>query len=865
MSQSFQKIKSLDPTIHLRGDDGEVATKIEKEINDVIKSKVHGLSKRFGLDEDEEERLCNELTSMPNRTYLWVHLVWDMLERGLGISSNIIEEIVRDIPSTVHEAYEKILRRSTDSRKSRTLLQIVVGAERPLSLQEVAVAFAIACGCEPQALRSEPETRTRDTIRGLCGLFVTVIDSKVYLIHQTAKEFLQYSQSSKNHAGKFDWKASCDPLKSNEVLANACVKYLHFRAKSNFYLPPHLHFPADCGCEEDCGKDKFLAYSTEFWTNHVRGSSPCEGLEIEDRILDLCNVSWDGCLVWIQAYNKILRPWERLIPSDLTPLIVASYFGLDRIVRKLVQREDVQLNVKNARCRSALAWAAAKGHTKVVQELLKTAPNTTIKWVVSGERIDINSRDCHGQTPLALAAEKGHEAIVQLLLDNGRTEVDSLSRFGTPLHLAAEHGHTAIVRRLLSRRKANVNFCMRLLSQDYPWNQGPYSPSQTSRTMQMFPFLPSIAWDELFGEHSDTPFIWAAQTGRVDTMKIYLEMGFPDINKRGDFGMTALAGAAALGKAEVVKLLLERPSIAVDLADWKNRTPLALAAEEGKTEIIHLLLSSTKKPNVNHMCASGRTPLALASRRGYEHVVRALLESDEVDANLGKTPSETPLSLAMQTANLSIIQMLLNSGKVSFNPRSTLSRTPLYVVVQEGHVETLARLLREVDRKGSKGITSLLIAIKSGMFEIVEFLLYTEAVDVQATLAKKRPVLAKLLHRSAEDMHASVIRLLLEAGSVDVNAKDYSGTKSLEAAKERGFHHLCNIFSEFQKRQVHSVLVCSNVEANSTWLSAVKRSGTHLYDGLFISLDEDRDDDDDKYWRCKAWCPSRSYEEVYGR
>lgn len=39
------------------------------------------------------------------------------------------------------------------------------------------------------------EEQYRIIVRNLCGLFVSVIDSKIYLIHQSAREFLILNQN----------------------------------------------------------------------------------------------------------------------------------------------------------------------------------------------------------------------------------------------------------------------------------------------------------------------------------------------------------------------------------------------------------------------------------------------------------------------------------------------------------------------------------------------------------------------------------------------------------------------------------------------------------------------------------------------
>ncbi|OCK72803.1 hypothetical protein K432DRAFT_272316, partial [Lepidopterella palustris CBS 459.81] len=70
---------------------------------------------------------------------------------------------------------------------------IIVAAVRPLTLKEINIALAIKDHYrlhEGLNIKLKNEARIVIIIRNLCGLFVMIIDQKVYLIHQTAKEFL---------------------------------------------------------------------------------------------------------------------------------------------------------------------------------------------------------------------------------------------------------------------------------------------------------------------------------------------------------------------------------------------------------------------------------------------------------------------------------------------------------------------------------------------------------------------------------------------------------------------------------------------------------------------------------------------------
>ncbi|OCK88373.1 uncharacterized protein K441DRAFT_589048, partial [Cenococcum geophilum 1.58] len=189
----FQSLEDRLPTIRLSGESEVELEKISREINVFIKSRIKDIGANLQLLPDEQKLLQDELTRVPNRTYLWVYLTLDMIQKSVNISRGSIRRGINEIPKTVEEAYDKILCRSHDSKIVMRLLHIIVAAARPLSLNEMALALAIKENhrtYDDLEVELEPEVRFRATVRELCGLFVTIIDSKIYLLHQTAKEFL---------------------------------------------------------------------------------------------------------------------------------------------------------------------------------------------------------------------------------------------------------------------------------------------------------------------------------------------------------------------------------------------------------------------------------------------------------------------------------------------------------------------------------------------------------------------------------------------------------------------------------------------------------------------------------------------------
>lgn len=191
-------------SISLKGE--EESDKISNEINLVIR---HGVPKLGNarvppLKEQVQESVIESLIKIPHRTYLWLHLILEEIREGLSSTLAGLKKIISSMPRSIEEAYEKILIRVEQrgfAYQARRLLHVILGAERPLTLAEMNIAMAIddeipenGC-CETyETLSLEPENAFRIKVRDLCGLFVSIVDSRIYLIHQTAKHFLVQTQ-----------------------------------------------------------------------------------------------------------------------------------------------------------------------------------------------------------------------------------------------------------------------------------------------------------------------------------------------------------------------------------------------------------------------------------------------------------------------------------------------------------------------------------------------------------------------------------------------------------------------------------------------------------------------------------------------
>ena len=165
---------------------------IKQEIDLVIKNRVAQIASRKKLDTETQVALSKKLLGVDNRTYLWLHLTLTSIEDAIGLSTpKRVENFIDLIPGSLNVAYESILSRSTNQMEARQILHIILAAIRPLHLGEMNMALNIRQHHKSiDDVDLYPPETFASYIRNLCGLFLNVYNDRIFLIHQTAREFL---------------------------------------------------------------------------------------------------------------------------------------------------------------------------------------------------------------------------------------------------------------------------------------------------------------------------------------------------------------------------------------------------------------------------------------------------------------------------------------------------------------------------------------------------------------------------------------------------------------------------------------------------------------------------------------------------
>ncbi|KAH0537658.1 hypothetical protein FGG08_005571 [Glutinoglossum americanum] len=463
-------------SVRLKAED--MTDSISADISRVIQKRLREVASLTSCSEQTRSRIERRLTENADRTFLWVSLILELLENSTEASEEAFDRMTTTLPRRLDEVYKKILQGVSSQERTKKALTVLVATSRPLTLTELNMVLNIR---ETDRSRSDVEPRLEPamdrTIKGLCGPFVRVIDSKVYLVHQTAKEFLIKSSNTVAPIGD-SWGHCLDLADSNLALAKVCIWYLSFDV---FEQPPSISSEAEARqqIEYFAKSHDFLDYAANYWAIHLRRSGAQGEQALLKSTLGLCDTQSGRFLTWFQVYWTTISDMP-LCPQDMTTLMVASYFGHKAVVRLLLDR-GVDVAAQDSEGWTALHWAVWEGRgetwegCEAVQPLLAANADvsvtdgwgmTALHWAAADgqEAIirllqdagsDAAALDSEGWAPSHHAAKNGHQGAVKLFVETG-VDVDAKDGGGrTMLHLSATSGHEGVVR-LLVEKKADI-------------------------------------------------------------------------------------------------------------------------------------------------------------------------------------------------------------------------------------------------------------------------------------------------------------------------------------------------------------------------------------------------------------------------
>lgn len=108
-----------------------------------------------------------------------------------------------------------------------------------------------------------------------------------------------------------------------------------------------------------------------------------------------------------------------ILQTNMTPLILASSAGRDKVVNTLIA-EGANVNAQTTEGHSALQYAASKNWQNICVKLVENSA-------------DINISDKRGATPLHRAASKGNIEVLKFLLAQEGLKIGNLFEYYSKL------------------------------------------------------------------------------------------------------------------------------------------------------------------------------------------------------------------------------------------------------------------------------------------------------------------------------------------------------------------------------------------------------------------------------------------------
>ena len=521
------------------------------------------------------------------------------------------------MPSGLDNAFEETLQRIQSEPEDRrslgmSALMWTSHARRPLHIKELLDALAI----EDSERSLDPDNRPwQRQVLDCCFGLITLDGERsvVRLVHYSVQEYL------------LQHRDRIFPLGADEVLAEKCLRYLLFE---DFATGSCSGKAAIMACLEEY---HFYGYACRYWGRHVQaaGSDKIEQLAMEflqkrSRVARSYQISQ-----FVLGRKEVY--WRPEEGNSCTGLHLACTFGLERIVKELLDKTNIDINVPTDMGTTALIKAAAGGNAKCVQMLLD-------------RNAEVFEENWYGPA-LHCAAEAGETAAIEALLAAG-LGVDSRDQHGrTALHCATASGHVNAMQLLLNKG-ADINAT----------GNRAYRPLQMAVVLQ-FPIhmvqmlIANGADTELFDKHGLTVLHQACAMGAEEVVSLLLKHGV-DVDRRNTHGCAALHWAASKGHVEILVILLENGAY-IDAQTNAGATPLSFAAERGRIYIVKELLDKGASMDIAN--DEGLTALDFAVMKGYKGIVSALLNA--------KCSDETERKEEIDAATMKILERLEHSIK----------------------------------------------------------------------------------------------------------------------------------------------------------------------------------------------------------
>ncbi|KOC10215.1 hypothetical protein AFLA70_51g004530 [Aspergillus flavus AF70] len=258
----------------------------------------------------------DHLVENANGTFLWVALVCEHLAKMFYWE---VREKLRDFPPHLEKIYERMMSQIIDSDKyeiCKAILGVTTTVLRPITLDEMMVYVDIP-GDDARAL---------EDLVGLCGSFLSVQESTIFLIHQSAKDFIMGTASSEIF-----------PHGKDMVHYDLFSRSLHLLRKNlrrDIYNLREPGYPIQQIPIRNPDPLRTARYACVYWVDHIVSCGNIEDIKkaiVEKGLVD--SFLQQSYLHWLEAMSIL-----KSIPSG-----ISSMQKLEKFIQKWMNAEPKSL------------------------------------------------------------------------------------------------------------------------------------------------------------------------------------------------------------------------------------------------------------------------------------------------------------------------------------------------------------------------------------------------------------------------------------------------------------------------------------------------------------------------------------------
>ncbi|RKK84141.1 Vegetative incompatibility protein HET-E-1 [Fusarium oxysporum] len=302
---------------------------ISSAVSRYIDHKVDELTQSNNYDGKTQDAVRHHLASNANDTFLWVALACEELRK---VETWDVLDIIKEVPAGLEDLYDRMMQQvqrlgRRDQEWCRSVLSAVTTAYRPLHQEELGYLSSLPWNIQ----------RMNDhmsTVTGMCGSFLTIRDNVVYIIHQSAKDFLS--------SNKYIFPSGMRD--QHHVMFSRSLEILSRTLRRNIYSLRAPGYPIDQVTPPVHDPLASIRYSCIYWADHLSDaishatSEPIGDLRDDGTVHQFLSKKY---LYWLEALGLLRGIPEGVIAMTKLEALLEEYdkprfFSLIRDARRFI-------------------------------------------------------------------------------------------------------------------------------------------------------------------------------------------------------------------------------------------------------------------------------------------------------------------------------------------------------------------------------------------------------------------------------------------------------------------------------------------------------------------------------------------------